>query len=182
MTAGIEEYLKDVSMQVVKHKMNALGKKGKRQIGPLTEEYVHCCQEEHKIILEEDGVEEGLAESIVNSWESSDQQENILIRKSMGDVFEINEFCVSARITCDELCEVFPEVNEETKDYQCTLYMDQSQNIVLELKNEMTWFCRDKPERTLAYLDNGVAERLGKKFFMTHEGTIVSQEDYQYLK
>ena len=44
MTACIEEYLKDVSMQVVKHRMNALGKKGKRRIGPLTEEYVHCCE------------------------------------------------------------------------------------------------------------------------------------------
>ena len=78
MTEGIEEHLKYVSMQVVKHMMNALGKKGKRRIGPLTEQYVHCCEVEHKIILEEDGAEEGLAESLVNSWESSNQQENML--------------------------------------------------------------------------------------------------------
>ena len=45
------ENLKDVSMQVVKHRMNALRKKGKIKIGPLTEEYVHCCEAEHKIIL-----------------------------------------------------------------------------------------------------------------------------------
>ena len=48
MTGGIEEYLKYVSMQVVKHMMNALGKKGKRRIRPLTEEYVHCCEEKHR--------------------------------------------------------------------------------------------------------------------------------------
>ena len=85
MTAGIEEYLKDVSMQVVKHRMNALGKKVKRKIGPLTEEYVHYCEAEHKVILEKDGAEEGLAESLMNFWESSAQQENMLIRNSMGD-------------------------------------------------------------------------------------------------
>ena len=55
MTTGIKEHLKDVSMQVVKHRMDALGKKGKIRIGPLTEEYVHCCEEEHKIILEKYG-------------------------------------------------------------------------------------------------------------------------------
>ena len=44
MTAGTEEYLKDVSMQVVKHRMDALGKKEKIKIGPWTEEHVHCCE------------------------------------------------------------------------------------------------------------------------------------------
>ena len=57
MTAGIEEHLKYVSMKVLKHRMDALRKKGKIKIRPLTEEYVHCCLEEHKIILEEDGAE-----------------------------------------------------------------------------------------------------------------------------
>ena len=51
MTAGIEEHLDDVSMQVVKHRMDALRKKGKIRIGPLIEEYVHYCEEEDKIIL-----------------------------------------------------------------------------------------------------------------------------------
>ena len=36
MTTGIEAHLDDVSMQVVKHRMDSLGKKGKRRIGPLT--------------------------------------------------------------------------------------------------------------------------------------------------
>ena len=44
MTAGIEEHLKDVYMQVLKHRMDSLRKKGKIKIGPLTEEYVHCCE------------------------------------------------------------------------------------------------------------------------------------------
>ena len=163
MTTGIEEHLKYVSMQVVKHRMDSLRKKGKIQIRPLTEEHVHCCLVEHKIILEEDGAEEGLAESLVNSWESPNQQENMPIRKSMGDktfnIFEINELCISAGITCDEPCEVFPEVNEETEEYPCTLDMDQSQKIVLEFKDEMTWSHRDKPKRTLAYLDSAISDR-----------------------
>ena len=108
MTAGIEEYLKDVSIQVVEHRMNSLGKKGKRRIGPLTEENVHCCEDEHKIILEEDGAEEGLAKILVNSSESSDQQKNMLIRMSMGhknfNIFEINELCISAGIARTEPC------------------------------------------------------------------------------
>ena len=77
----------------------------------------------------------------------------------MRDVFEINELCVSAGITRDEPCKVSLEVNEETKEYPCIRDMDKSQKIVLELKNEMTWSRRDKPERTLAYLDSGVADR-----------------------
>ena len=88
MTAGIEEHLDDVFMQVdkeMKHKMDVLGKKGKIRIGPLIEEYVHCFEVKHKIILEEDGADEGLVESLMNFWESSDEQKNRLIRKSMGD-------------------------------------------------------------------------------------------------
>ena len=108
--------------------MDALRKKGKLRIRPLTEEYVHYCEEEHKIILEKDGAGERLAESLVNSWESSYQQENMLIGKSMEDkifnIFEINELCISAGITCDEPCEVVPEVNEEG-EYPCILDMDQ---------------------------------------------------------
>ena len=45
--------------------------------------------------MEKDGAEEGLDESIENSWEISDQQKSMLIRGSMGDknfnIFEINE-------------------------------------------------------------------------------------------
>ena len=67
MIAGIEAHLDDVSMQIVKYRMDALKKKGKIKIGPLTEEYVHYCEEEHKITLEKDGIGEGLVESIVNS-------------------------------------------------------------------------------------------------------------------
>ena len=81
MTTGIEEYLKYVSMQVVKHRMDALRKKGKIKIRPLTEEYVHFFEVEHKFILEKYGVEEGLAESLVKSWESSDHQKSVLLRK-----------------------------------------------------------------------------------------------------
>ena len=51
MTTGIEENLKYVSMQVVKHRMDALGKKCKRIIGPFTEKYVHCFESKHKVIL-----------------------------------------------------------------------------------------------------------------------------------
>ena len=36
MFVGIEEHLDDVFMQVVKHRMDALRKKGKIRIGPLT--------------------------------------------------------------------------------------------------------------------------------------------------
>ena len=59
--------------------------------------------------------------------------------------------------------------------------MDQSQKFVWELKNGMTWSRRDKPERTLAYLDSGVADKKGKKFFMTLEETILSLRRDQYL-
>ena len=117
MTAGIEEHLKYVSVEVVKHRMDALRKKGKIKIRPRTKEHVHCCLAEHKIILEEDGAEEGLVEILMNSWVSSNQQENMLIRNSMGDknfnIF-INELCISEGITCDEPCKVSPDVNEET--------------------------------------------------------------------
>ena len=128
MTPGIEEYIEDVSMQVVKHRMNSLGKKNKSKIGPLTEEYVQCCEVEHKVILEKDGAEEGLAESLMNFWESSDQQENMLIRKSIGDknlnIFEINELYVSAGITHDQPFKVSSELKEEEGEYPCILHMD----------------------------------------------------------
>ena len=97
--------------------MDDLRKKGKIKIRPLTKEYVHYCEAEYKLILEKYGAKEGLAESIVNSWESSSQQDNMLIRKSMGhknfNIFEINELCISGGITCDEPCEVVPEIKEE---------------------------------------------------------------------
>ena len=74
--------------------MDALENKNKTRIRTLTEEDVHHCEPEHGTIFGEDGVEERLAESLMNSWESSYQQENMLIRKSMGDknfnIFEIN--------------------------------------------------------------------------------------------
>ena len=42
--------------------------------------------------------------------QGSDQQKNMLIRGLMWDInfniFEINELCMSTRITCDEPCEV----------------------------------------------------------------------------
>ena len=60
--------------------------------------------------------------------------------------------------------------------------MDQNQNFVLGLKDEMTWSRGDKQKRTLAYLDNGVANRQGKKFFMTQEETILSQKGDLYIK
>ena len=84
MPVGIEEHLDYVYIQVKKHRMNALGNKGKIRIEPMTEEYDHYCEEGHKIILEKDGTGEGLAESLVKSWESSDQQNNMLIRGSIG--------------------------------------------------------------------------------------------------
>ena len=68
MFAGIEAHLDDVS--IVKHRMDALRKKGNIRIGPLTEEYVQFCEGEHKIILEKDGARGALAVSLVNSWES----------------------------------------------------------------------------------------------------------------
>ena len=56
----------------MKHQMDVVEKKNKIRIEPLTKEDVHYC-EEHKIILEKDGAREGLAESLVKSWESSYQ-------------------------------------------------------------------------------------------------------------
>ena len=46
---GIEAHLDGVSMQVVKHRMDALRKE---IIGPLTVEYVHYYEAGHDIILE----------------------------------------------------------------------------------------------------------------------------------
>ena len=73
MIEGIEEHLDDVFMQVdkeMKHRMDALEKKSKIEIGTLTEEYVHYCEPEHGIILGKDGVEDLLVEILMKSWES----------------------------------------------------------------------------------------------------------------
>ena len=75
--------------------------------------------------------------------------------------------CISAGITCDEHCVVFPEIKEEQGEYPCILDMNQSQKFVLGLKDEMTWSHGDKQKRTLAYLDSGVANIEGKKSVMT---------------
>ena len=106
MTAGIEEHLDDVFMQVdkeMKHRMDTLEKKRNTIIRKFTKEYVHYCEPEHGIILGKDGVEEGLDESIENSWDSSYQHDNMLIRNSMSDenfnIFEINELFISIGIT-----------------------------------------------------------------------------------
>ena len=83
------------------------------------------------------------------------------------NIFEINELYVSIGITCNEPCEVVPEVKEEDMEYPCNFDMDQSQKFGLELKKEMTWSHGDKQKRTLSYLDSGVADRQGKKSIMT---------------
>ena len=71
----------------------------------MKKEDIHYCEPE-------DGIEERLVESLVNSWESLDQQKNVLKEESMGDenpnVFEINEFCMFAGVTGDEPCEFVP--------------------------------------------------------------------------
>ena len=83
----------------------------------MTDEYVHYCEPKHGTMFGEDGVEERLVESLMNFWKSSYQQNDVLIRQSMGDenlnIFEINELCMFAGVTCDEPCEVVPEVKEE---------------------------------------------------------------------
>ena len=84
-------------------------------------------------------------------------------------------------VTCDEPCEVVLKVKEEEGEYTCILDMDQSQNLVLELKDEMAWSHGDKQKITLAYLDRCVVDREGKKFVMTQEETILSQKGDQYL-
>ena len=58
--------------------------------------------------------------------------------------------------------------------------MDQSQNFVLELKDEMTWSRGDNQRRTLAYVDNDVGRQRNKSI-MTQEKTILSQKGDQYL-
>ena len=45
----------------------------------------------------------------------------------------------------------------------------------------MTWPRRDKPQRTLTYLDSDVADRKQQKFVMTQEENILSQRGDQYL-
>ena len=122
----------------------------------------------------------------MNSWESSYQQTNILIRGSMGDkifnIFEINELCVYAGMTCDEPCEVFLEVNKEEIEYPCIIDMGQIHKFVMGLKDEMVWSRVDKQKKILAYVDSDVADRRGKKYVMTREGTIFSQKGDQYRK
>ena len=46
---GIEAHLDGVFIQVVRYRVDA---SSKDRIGPLTREYVHCCEVEHNIILE----------------------------------------------------------------------------------------------------------------------------------
>ena len=101
----------------------------------------------------------------------------------MGDkkfnVFEINELCISIGITCVEPCKVSPQVNEEAREYPCTLDMEQNQKFNLEFKDEMTWSRGDKHGKALAYFDNSVADRQRKKSVMTQEGDILFQEGDQ---
>ena len=94
MTAGIEEHLDDVFMQFdkeMKHRMDALEKKRKIRIGPLTEEYVHYCEPEHGTIFEDDGVEERLDKSIKDSQKNSDQQNGVLIKELIEDNMKMKE-------------------------------------------------------------------------------------------
>ena len=65
------------------HRMDAL--KNKTIIRVLTEEDVHYCEPKHGTIFGEDGVEERLDESLMNSWESSYQQKDVLIIESIRD-------------------------------------------------------------------------------------------------
>ena len=92
------------------------------------------------------------------------------------NVFDINELCILAGITCVEPCKVAPQVNEEAGGYPCTLDMDQNQKFIMEFKGEMTWSHGDKQGKTLAYFDNSVADRQGNKYVMTQEGDILFQE------
>ena len=97
-------------IEKLKHRMDALEKKNNTRIRSLTKEDVHYCEREHGTIFGEYSVEERLDESLMNSWEGSNQQNNVLIGDSMGDeninIFEFNELCMFARVTCDEPSEV----------------------------------------------------------------------------
>ena len=97
--------------------MDALEKKNNTRISPLKEKDVHYCEPEHGTIFGEHGVEERLAKNLMNSWESEDQQNDVPIRESMGyenlNIFEINELCMFAGVTCDEPCEFVPGIKEE---------------------------------------------------------------------
>ena len=81
---------------------------------------------------------------------------------------------VSIGITCNEPCKVSLDVKEEEGEHPCALNMDQVQTFVLGLKDEMTWSHGDKPNKTIAYLDSGVADIEEKKFVITQEETIFS--------
>ena len=54
--------------------------------------------------------------------------------------------------------------------------MDQNHKFILEFKDEMTWSHGDKQGKTLAYFDNSVADRQGKKSVRTEDGDILFQE------
>ena len=73
----------------------------------------------------EDDAEEELAESLINSWASSDQQKKMLMSDENFNIFGINELCISAEVTFDGTCKVVPEVNEE-EEYPSIIDMDQS--------------------------------------------------------
>ena len=70
----------------------------------------------------EDDTEEELVGSLINSWESSYQQKNVLMSDENFNIFGINELCVFLGVTFDKPCEVTPGVKEEEK-YPCTLDM-----------------------------------------------------------
>ena len=59
--------------------------------------------------------------------------------------------CVPAGMICDEPYKAVPEVNEEEGEYPCILDMDQSKKFVLGLKDEMTWYHRDKKKNTCIF-------------------------------
>ena len=86
----------------------------------------------------------------------------------MGDnkfnIFEINELCVPAGMTCDEPYEAVPEVNEEEGEYPCILDMDQSQKFVLGLKDEMTWSHGDKKREHLHIWIDVLLTESGRNF------------------
>ena len=110
-TTCIGEHLNGVFMQVgekMNHRMDFL--KNNTKIRSLTKEDVHYCEPKHGTIFREYDVKERLDEILMNSWEISYQQKNVLIREPMGDeninISEINELCIVAGVTCDEPCVV----------------------------------------------------------------------------
>ena len=51
-------------------------------------------------------------------------------------MFEINELCVFAEVTCDEPCEVFPKVKEEEEMYK-DISRIQDQNCIMMNSDSM---------------------------------------------